>query len=72
MTAFDWTGTNPPAASRWGATTDLPQTEEEGTAAPQLWADGVSLIKTCVSDKPALALGVAFVAGVTLGWMIKR
>jgi hypothetical protein len=35
-------------------------------------ADVASLIKTWVGEKPALALGAAFIAGVTLGWVIKR
>jgi len=25
-----------------------------------------------VNDRPAIAVGIAFLAGVTLGWIIKR
>jgi hypothetical protein len=25
-----------------------------------------------VNDRPALAVGIAFLAGLTLGWMVKR
>jgi hypothetical protein len=44
----------------------------QGATAPQSLARGASLFATWVGEMPMLALGAAFLSGVTLGWMIKR
>ncbi len=34
--------------------------------------DASEIVKTVVTNRPVLALGAAFAAGVFLGWLIKR
>jgi len=72
MSAFNWTW----AAARGGPSRETDpvscQNGRENAIVPRAWADCASMVKTLVSDQPGLAVGIAFMAGVTLGWMIKR
>ena len=45
----------------------------EITDLAQAWLEGAGeMVKTVITDRPALALGTALAAGVFLGWLIKR
>jgi ElaB/YqjD/DUF883 family membrane-anchored ribosome-binding protein len=40
--------------------------------AQEYLAEAGNMVKDVVTNRPALALGVALAAGVLLGWLIKR
>ena len=45
----------------------------EFTDEAQAWLkDAGDMLKTVITNRPALALGTALAAGVFLGWLIKR
>jgi ElaB/YqjD/DUF883 family membrane-anchored ribosome-binding protein len=54
----------------------LDQLQEQGeilaAAARERLTEGRDKVRAFIVDKPARALGVAFAAGVLLGWLIKR
>ncbi len=72
MLTFDWTW----IATRGGSSREVDdraaQHGGENAAVPRSCVDCTSAVNTMVNDRPALALGIAFMAGATLGWMIKR
>jgi hypothetical protein len=72
MSAFGWLWANGRARSHPALANRESQNERQSASAPHSWAEAARLITRFAGDKPALALGAAFMAGVTLGWMIKR
>lgn len=72
MSAFDWLRANGRHRSRATVADVEPENEPQSASAPGPMAEASRLVTMWVGDKPGLALGAAFVAGVTLGWMIKR
>lgn len=72
MSAFGWLRANGRERSHPALANRESQNEGQSLTAPHSWAEAARLISRWVGDKPALALGAAFIAGVTLGWMIKR
>jgi hypothetical protein len=72
MSTFDWTWTALRGGTSREADAESPPNGTENAIVPPSWVDCASGVKTLVSDRPALAVGIAFMVGVTLGWMIKR
>ena len=57
-----------------GAESSFPGTDVAEIANEvQAWLeDAENMLKTVITNRPALALGTALAAGVFLGWLIKR
>jgi hypothetical protein len=72
MSAFEELWQNGRLGLRPAVSTDSAQPERQRDSAARSWAEAALQFKTWVGDRPALAVGTAFIAGVTLGWMIKR
>ena len=45
---------------------------DAGDEARKRLADAGEMVKTIMTNQPALALGAALAAGVIIGWLIKR
>jgi len=72
MSTFDWTWTAMQGGASREAAGVSARNGMETADVPRSWVDCASVVKMLVNDRPALAVGIAFLAGVTLGWMIKR
>ena len=72
MAASEWTWTAMGGGTSQQADAAVRGDEREGATTPWSWADWKPTVESLVNDRPALAVGIAFVVGVTLGWIIKR
>ncbi|MGO9917716.1 MAG: hypothetical protein ACLQIB_23855 [Isosphaeraceae bacterium] len=72
MSTFTWTGAAPPGGPSRKTGGVSSQNGRQNAVVPRSWADCVSPVKMLVRDRPGLAVAMAFLGGVTLGWIIKR
>jgi len=72
MISFTSSRTDPSTSNGDSVSPLIGSAGEIAAEARQRLAEAEEILKTVVTNRPLLAVGVALAAGVILGWLIKR